>query len=244
MIKLRRMVAKVIRGKKHEGMTHFFNQHYQLHNVKRLSHLDSLELNIRSKSVLEIGAGIGDHTYYYLIKNCKIVSTDAREDLVAYINLRFGVEVMKLNVETDSNKLAQFDKFDIIHCYGLLYHIQNPENFIKALKGRSEILFLETCVSHDLRQDDPYIVYENKDNPTQSASGKGCRPTRKWIFDTLKKNFKYVYMPLTQPDHIEFPKNWETPMEDRSKLIRAVFIASEQEINNRNLTDSIPKIYQ
>jgi hypothetical protein len=243
MIKLRRIVAKVVSDNKHNGITHFFNQHYQLHNIKRLSHLDSLGLDIHSKSVLEIGAGVGDHTYYYLIKNCRILSTDARENLVAYIKNRFGVQVMTLDVEKDLNKLEQFEKFDIIHCYGLLYHIQNPESFINVLKGKSEMIFLETCVSHDFREYGPHIVSENTNNQTQSASGKGCRPTRKWIFDTLRKNFQYVYMPITQPNHTEFPKNWEQPMEDRTRLIRAVFIASEKEIRNPVLDTSIPTIY-
>jgi hypothetical protein len=245
MQKLKSIVAKVARDKKQpDGTEHFFNQHYQWHNIKRLSHLDSLGLNIRSKSVLEIGAGVGDHTYYYLIKNCKVLSTDARENLVEYIKKRFGVPVMTLDVENDIEKLKQLERFDIIHCYGLLYHIQNPEGFINALKGKSEMVFLETCVSHDFREYGPHIVSEDTRNQTQSASGKGCRPTREWIFDILKKNFPFVYMPVTQPDHAEFPKNWEAPMEDRTKLIRAVFIVSEKEISNPNLTTSIPKIYQ
>ena len=106
------------------------------------------------------------------------------------------------------------------------------------------MLLLETCVSHDMREDNPYIVLENKENPTQALSGNGCRPTRQWIFHQLKKIFDFVYMPLTQPDHIEFPLNWIEACEDRNELIRAVFVASETEIRNSILTDSIPRIYR
>ena len=44
----------------------FLSKHYQMHNVARLSHLESLGLPINGKSVMEFGAGIGDHTFYYL----------------------------------------------------------------------------------------------------------------------------------------------------------------------------------
>ena len=27
------------------------------------------------------------------------------------------------------------------------------------------------------------------------------------VVDEFKKNFKYIYYPITQPDNIEFPKN-------------------------------------
>lgn len=226
------------------GASHFFNRHYQMHNVKRLSHLDTLGLDIRSKSVLEIGAGIGDHTYYYLIKSCSVVSTDARENLVNYIKKRFAVDTFVLDVEKNLHRITELKKFDIIRCYGLLYHIQNPEQFIAALKHKGSLLLLETCVSHDFREYGPHFVKENKANQTQSVSGNGCRPTRKWVYDRLKENFNYVYMPVTQPDHVEFPTDWSNPIEDRNKLIRAVFIASEKPLTNPMLSDIIPVRYK
>ncbi len=60
----------------------FLSKHYQMHNVARLSHLESLGLPINGKSVMEFGAGIGDHTFYYLTKGCRMVTTDVRSELV------------------------------------------------------------------------------------------------------------------------------------------------------------------
>jgi hypothetical protein len=60
----------------------------------------------------------------------------------------------------------------------------------------------------------------------------------------LKENFPYVYFPKTQPDHPEFPLEWGTKMEDRSKLIRAVFIGSQRDLgHNTNLTVALPLNY-
>lgn len=222
----------------------FLDKKYQLHNIARLSHLDSLGLNLRKRRVIEIGAGVGDHTYYYLIKDCFVIATDGRPELVDFIKRRFGVNGFVLDVEKQLDEVLRMEKVDIIHCYGLLYHIQNPAEFIIALKGKCDLLLLETCVSHDFRDSGAHIISEDSTNPTQAISGLGCRPTRRWIATNLSESFPFVYLPRTQPNHPEFPTDWSEPMEDRSSLIRAVFIASANPLNeNENLTDVIPERY-
>jgi 16S rRNA A1518/A1519 N6-dimethyltransferase RsmA/KsgA/DIM1 with predicted DNA glycosylase/AP lyase activity len=83
----------------------FLSIDYQLHNIARLKHLDTLALDLHNKTVIEFGAGIGDHTYYYLLKNCRVISTDARIELVNHIAKRFGNETMLINIETDIDKI-------------------------------------------------------------------------------------------------------------------------------------------
>jgi hypothetical protein len=86
---------------------------------------------------------------------------------------------------------------------------------------------------------------ENKLNPTQSFSGKGSRPTRQWIYNTLKEIYPFVYLPKTQPNHPEFPKDWTQDFtNERTNLKRAIFIASEIELNSSVLSSSIPKLYE
>lgn len=238
---------KKISGKNDDDKFSIFNtflsKDYQLHNVARLRHLDSLALPISGKRVLEFGAGIGDHTYYYLVKGCEVTSTDARQELLDFIKRRFNNTVIKLDVELDIDKIQELPKFDIIHCYGLLYHVSNPKEFLEAIRNKANLLLLETCVSSDSRESGPHVLSENVNNPTQSKSGKGCRPSRDWIYNILKELFPYVYMPFSQPEHAEFPKDWSTPLEDRNRLIRAIFIASSAPIRNQLLSESFVKNY-
>lgn len=223
----------------------FLLKEYQLHNIARLKHLDSLGLDLNNKTVLEFGAGIGDHTFYYLIRNCTVVSTDARIELVNYISNRFGNETMLINIETDLELIRGLPFFDVIHCYGVLYHIGNPGEFLRSLKDKGSLLLLETCVSGDFSALPVTTVKEDKTNPTQSISGKGVRPTRKWIFDVLKETFPYVYVPKSQPEHPEFPKIWtEDFSASDSNLKRAVFIASEKELFYDTLTTELPQVYK
>lgn len=218
--------------------------YYQRHNIVRLKHLDSLGIDFNQKNVLEIGAGIGDHSYYLQIKGAKLTSTDARAELVEMIKNRFGIETFVLDAEKDIQKIENLPKFDIIYCYGLLYHLGNPAEFIRALKGKSEMLLMETCVSSDHRDANEYIIDENEMDPTQAKSGKGCRPTRNWIANELKKSFEYVYYPLTQPEHDQFPLDWNGVLEDRKSLIRAVFIGSDKKLDLETISLQMPVVYK
>jgi SAM-dependent methyltransferase len=239
----KRRVMQLLKVNVPKPEAYFLTKHYQLHNIARLKHLDSLGLDLYGKKVIEFGAGIGDHTYFYLLKNCDVMSTDARPELVKFIENKFGNRTMVLNVETDIGKILSLPKFDIIHCYGLLYHINNPEEFLRSLKDRGSLIILETCVSADNKPTGNYIIAEDKNDPTQAFSGSGSRPTRDWIFRLLNEIFPYVYVPITQPDHPEFPKDWTKDLEDRYNLIRAVFIASEKELTLTTLLSSLPKKY-
>lgn len=221
----------------------FLSGAYQKHNVARLGHLDSLGLPLRTKRVFEFGAGIGDHSYYFLTRGCQVTASDSRPELLTLIKNRFGIPTLQLDIENDLSKIKDLPFFDVMYCYGVLYHISNPVEFIKSLAGKCDIFLLETCVSHDLREPGPHLVTEDLNNPTQASSGTGCRPTRDWIFRNLKEVFPYVYLPKSQPEHEEFPKDWTHAMEDRSKLIRAVFIASTSPLDNTALTQDLIKVY-
>jgi hypothetical protein len=72
-----------------------------------------------------------------------------------------------------------------------------------------EMLLLETCVGAGGEEaENP--VSEPKEFPSQAVSGKGCRPSRAWVFSRLKALFPYVYVPITQPWHEQFPLDWSS----------------------------------
>ena len=221
----------------------FLSASYQKHNVARLAHLESLGLDMHAKTVFEFGAGVGDHTFYFLTKGCKVTASDSRPDLLRIIETRFGIQTMLIDIEHDLGKIKGLPHHDIFYCYGVLYHVSNPKEYILSTAGKCELFLLETCVSHDFREQDAHLVTEDMKNPTQASSGIGCRPTREWIIKTMKLVFPYVYMPTTQPDHPEFPRDWSNPMEDRNQLIRAIFIGSVKPVLSPLLTEDMVKIY-
>lgn len=239
---LRNIFKSNIKDTKLKVLNSFLDPYYQQHNVARLCHLESLGLDLRNKKVIEFGAGVGDHTIYYLFKNCNVLPTDARLELVEFIRNRYGIRAEVFDAEKDIEKLKDFEYSDVIHCYGILYHLNDPAKFLEAVSPIGEILLLETCVSPDHCPVDVYSLKENHNDLTQAVSGIGCRPSRKWVENELKKYFEFVYYPKTQPDFLEFPLDWNNQPEN--SLIRAIFIASHIEIINSNLTREMPIKYE
>jgi len=138
--------------------------------------------------------------------------------------------------------LTLTDKFDIVYCYGLLYHLTTPAQAIAYLSARCrELLLLETCVSPG-EEDTINLCQETAINPSHAISGMGCRPTRRWLYSHLKQHFEFVYLPITQPNHEEFPVDWTNPVNTRDPvgLIRSVFIASRQHLTNSLLVEMLP----
>jgi len=208
----------------------FHSDHYMRHNQRRQEHLASLGLDIKNKSVLEVGAGIGDHTSFFVDRGCNVTSTEARPDCVGILRSRFpNLEVGQLDMES-----PEFDrdrKFEIVYCYGLLYHLSNPHVAIEFMANHcTDMLLLETCVSYGAEEAINPCT-EPSESPSQAVSGQGCRPTRSWIFNELKKYFDFVYMPITQPNHEEFPLDWEH-FDPTKSYTRSVFVASRQKLSN------------
>ncbi|HBB34441.1 MAG TPA: class I SAM-dependent methyltransferase [Cyanobacteria bacterium UBA8803] len=216
----------------------FHSTGYQRHNQRRLEHLASLGLEISGSNVLEVGAGIGDHTSFFLDRGCRVLSTEARQENLEILRIRYpNIEVRHLDLDNPDPTLNEL--FDIVYCYGLLYHLQKPAEAIEFMSHHChKILLMETCVSFG----DEELIHsclEPAEYPEYSISGYACRPTRKWVYNQLKQHFAFVYMPITQPNHEEFPIDWTSPASTQT-FTRSIFIASRQQIINALLVEDIP----
>ncbi len=216
----------------------FLSYHYQRLNQRRLEHLASLGLKIANSTVLEVGAGIGDHTSFFIDRSCQIVTSDARQENLKILRFRYpNIGILRLDLDNPPKTFN--DVFDIIYCYGLLYHLNKPSGALEFMCCCCrKMLLLETCVSFG-NENSLNPCTEDALNPTQSISGKGCRPTRRWVYNQLKRYFEFVYLPITQPNHEEFPTDWTRPP-SKQILTRAVFVASKEQINNNLLLEEIP----
>jgi SAM-dependent methyltransferase len=217
------------------GLAHFFSPHYQEHNRARLRHLESLGLPLSNSRVLELGSGPGDHTEFYAQRDCTVVSVDARQDCLSALEQRFpGVRTVLCDLNAPG-QLLDLGTFDIIHCYGILYHLEDPAKLL-ACMGQicSGFAIVETCVRPD-DNDSVEFVDEIREDYTQSSTGWGCRPTRNWVFKQLGGSFPFVYHTRTQPPHPEFPVNWNK-LSSAPPLIRAVFVASKYPLDLPSLS--------
>lgn len=198
---------------------------YQAINKARLDHLDNLGLNLYSKSVLELGAGVGDLTQFWLDRRCTVTCVEGRYTNAKQIRDRYGDQLDRVSIfvqDLDHPDWAM-TRHDIVFAYGTLYHLLNP---IAALarwtQSTRDLLLLETVVSRDetiLRDEDPASA-------TACLGGKCQWLSRAELALALCKLFPCVYEPVAPPKHEEFPSNWDKlPAGDG--LVRQVYVCSK-----------------
>src|SRR5262245_35987820 len=134
----------------------FRTLHYLRHNQRRQEHLATLGLDLDKRRVLELGAGIGDHTTFFLDRGSSVVAVEPRPENVAFFRTAFAsagyatpppVSIHALDVEGAAKKLRG-ERFDVVYCYGLLYHVKDPLLVLRfAREVCTSLLLLETCVS-------------------------------------------------------------------------------------------------
>lgn len=220
----------------------FHSDAYLAHNKARLLHvarlLGSMGLKPQGKTVLEVGAGIGDHTQFWVDRGALVTSTDAREENVDFIRERFP-DIASFALDLDHADGPDVAPHEIVYAFGLLYHLNDPAGAIAFLSQKcTGMMLLETCVSYGDGLE-VNLIDEPAANPSQAASGVGCRPTRRWVFEELKKHFPHVYQPSYQPDHPQFPIDWSPDADQQGRLSRTTFIASRRPINASTFFPSV-----
>lgn len=220
-------------------IANFLHDRYRRHNQRRQEHLATLGLPLAGRSVLEVGAGIGDHTSFFLDRGCRVTVSDAREELLDHARHRYP-EVRTVVLDLDSSEpVTGVDVHDVVYAYGILYHLGHPARAIERLASLTgSLLLIETCVSPGDHVD-VGLLSENASDPTQAKHGVGCRPTRPWVMQELRRYFPHVYNTRSQPWHEEFPVDWTAPAPSSTGLYRSVFVASRSALANDRLVEGM-----
>ena len=193
--------------------------------------------------MLELGSGPGDHTGFYVQRDCAIVSVDVRQDCLDLLKQRYPGGQTVLCDLNEPAPLRDLGVFDVIHCYGILYHLENPGRLLEFMgTACSGLAVVETCVLPD-KASRVEIVGETLEDYTQSSTGRGCRPARQWVFEELGRSFPFVYHTRTQPNHLEFPVDWND-LRNAPPLIRSVFIGSKQPLHLSSLSPGLLDIQE
>lgn len=196
-------------------------------NEARLQHLASLKLPLAGKRVLDAGCGVGHHTDFYRKLGCAVVGVDGRaENITEMGKLYPHVEGHAIDVQRES--LEALGSFDVVHCYGLLYHLENP---VGALRHLSQIcrglLLIETMICDSLK---PLALLKAETKSfDQALQGIGCRPSPAFIALTLNRlGFPHLYGAATAPDHPDFQFEWKNNVDAQRDGVdmRSIFVAS------------------
>jgi FkbM family methyltransferase len=218
-------------------------------NARRLEHLAGMGLPIAGRDVLEVGAGVGDLTSFFLDRGCRVTAIEPRADNRAYFATQYGEPGTSpterlLILPGDAWRLSvrgEVPPHSVLFCYGVLYHLDRPLDALREMAAScTDLMVLETRVSYAA---DERLELEEEDgaHPTNAVSGTGCLPSRRWVYARLAELFAYVYMPLTQPAHPQFHLDWRG-REPPPGRHRAIFVASRRELSNSVLHRGVPDL--
>lgn len=205
-------------------------------NNARLRHLASLNLDLNNKTVIDVGSGVGHLAQFFIKKDCQVLCIDGRKQNISSLKLRYpNLKSKVLDVEKDD--LSKYGAFDIVFCYGLLYHTRKPDFVIKNISRIcKDLLLLETCITDNARYEIKFV----KDTPAvnQALYHIGCRPSPRFVISHLRASgFSNIYIPRKAPNHRDFQFKYQDDgsIEKDGRLIRQIFIASRSQLANHNL---------
>lgn len=206
-------------------------------NKGRMDWIGSLGLPLKGKQVLDVGCGVGHLAQFFVKQGSDVLCTDARPENIDRLRQLYpGLRAELYDVEQPLP--APWGTFDVVFCFGLVYHLENPVAAIRHLAAACRgILLMETIVCDS---DKPVLLYEDESfkNPNQSLRVLGCRPSPSFVAMILNRvGFPHVYGPRRVPDHQDFQFRWLNDLTSsrNGHPIRAVFVASMAPLNNENL---------
>jgi len=206
-------------------------------NEARMRHLDSLGLDLAGRTVADVGCGVGNLSGFFVERGCRVFASDAREENIAELRRRHpDLPSRVLDIEVDP--LAGHGMFEVVFCFGLLYHLENPLAGIRNMEAAcSGLLLLETLVC-DSPKPILYLVDEPAETRNQAAKGLGVRPSPAWVAMALHRcGFPYVYSTVSVPDHEDFHYEWKGSLaySHAGHPIRCVFVGSKERLSNDRL---------
>lgn len=212
-------------------------------NKARIDHLDSLKLPIAQKRVLDVGCGVGHLAQYFVKQRCSVLCVDARDQNIEALRRGYpGLEARVLNVETQD--LQPLGRFDVVFCYGLLYHLENPLGFLHKVSAVcQDFLLLETMIL-DHPRPLMHLVDESLSND-QALHGLAHRPSPSYVtFALTRAGFTHVYSAVRPPRHRDFEFELKGDLSHRRSgaNLRMIFVASKKPLTSPELTQIYPPL--
>src|SRR5438477_2264316 len=183
---------------------------------------------LRLSTALDAGCGLGFFAPILSENKLNVVGIDGRETNVEEARTRYpGVKFEKRDIEDSS--VVTLGKFDLVLCFGLLYHLENPLRAIRnlrALTGR--VLMLESMCLPSM---EPFaLLREERPLDDQSLTNLAFYPSEGCIVKMLyAAGFSFVYRVTPLPDHDDFRETRET------RRARTVIVAAFEELPESGL---------
>jgi tRNA (mo5U34)-methyltransferase len=159
------------------------------------------ELDFRT--ALDVGCGVGYFSAMLRDLGLRVTATDARSENITEAHNRFpGIDFYVADAEEPS--LADLGTFDLVLCFGLLYHLENPLRAFRNLRALTrKLLLLESMA---VENEQPFfLLLDEPEGEDQSLRAVSCYPSEgAMIKMAYRAGFPHVYRFRELPNHEDF----------------------------------------
>jgi SAM-dependent methyltransferase len=204
------------------GFWQFDNPITQKFTEDRMAFITPLLRQLRKSlgidSALDVGCGLGDFSAFLSQFGIpKVVGIDGRADNIAEAQRRHVGPLFQL---ANAEELPELDRFDLVLCFGLVYHLENPLRALRKLQAvTSKVMLLDSMCIHAreprLELMDEYTL----DN--QGLNYLAMYPSEPALVKMLRRSgFAFVYGFETLPDN-EYYRASKWRMRTRTMMLAA-----------------------
>ena len=179
-------------------------------------------------SAIDVGCGIGDFSKFLSDVGFRVIGIDGREENALEAGRRYP-GITFLTGDAEDMVAEQIGSSDLVLCFGLLYHLENPFRAIRKLHTLTDkVLLIETmCVpnlSPSMELLDEGVAQDQGLNYVAFYPSESCLAKMSY-----RAGFHFVYRCKELPAHDLYAATvWR-------KRLRTVLVASKIELKSPNL---------
>jgi len=182
-------------------------------------------------TAVDVGCGVGYFSNVLHSLGLNVLGLDAREQNVLearhrYPHIRFEV------MNAEDSRALQFGQFDLVFCFGLLYHLENPFQVIRNLSAMTGQFALLEGVCYPSKES-VMVLVEEDELDDQGVNNIAFCPSEACLLQMLyRSGYKSCFLPRIMPAHPYY-----NPGEDSFRL-RTLIAASKRQLEIPSLVTS------
>ncbi|MGC2467912.1 MAG: class I SAM-dependent methyltransferase [Candidatus Acidiferrum sp.] len=185
----------------------FDRQHYDALNSSRGARVSQIISELKEplglRTAVDVGCGLGHFSGLLKSFGLDVLGVDGRQENVEEAQRRFPQIPFRI-CNAQESALRDLGRFDLVFCFGLLYHLENPLIAIRQLCAMTAKLLLVESVIFPGDEPIMALVDEGK-TEDQGLNHIAFYPTEACLIKMLyRSGYSHVYVFNVPPDHSEY----------------------------------------
>lgn len=163
--------------------------------------------NSRKPTAIDVACGVGYYSKVLDSLGFAVLGVDARKENVEearrrYPELRFEI------FDAEDSHLSKLGTFDLVFCFGLLYHLENPFRTIRSLSAMSSNTVMVEGICYP-SWEPVMVLMDEYESVDQGLNRVAFYPSEICLVKMLLRGgFSDCYLPRQMPEHEEYKRDF------------------------------------